>query len=178
VIDRIATTLAVALLLGAMSISPASDSIVSGQAPPNPQAPSTGKALFCAYGGVGVNPSSPPPEYGRHFAVAVVEIDSSREISDVVVSDFALYDREGKPTKFNRLVQVEEFNRPRITTEGSFAHYLNAGSTHPWNGTLRSGTMRLRVRVALAGEPGAPVRFQLALGSLVIEGLVNGRWPT
>ena len=64
----------------------------------------TSKALFCAYGSVGL---TPPPDF--HFAVAVVEIASSRDILNAAVSDFALYDRSGTVTRFKRVVEVEEF---------------------------------------------------------------------
>lgn len=41
-----------------------------------------------------------------------------------------------------------------------------------------AGRIRLRVRVALVAEPLAPVQFRLTVGSHVIEGPVNGSWPT
>ena len=120
-----------------------------------------------------------PPDL--QFAVAVVEIASSSDIRNAAVSDFALYDRAGKVTRFTRVVEVEEFIRVRSAGEGSFAYYLNPGGAQPWNGTLRAGRMRLRVPVALVEEPLAPVwpmSFRLAIGSHVIEGPVDGVWPT
>jgi hypothetical protein len=97
----------------------------------------------------------------------------------VTVSDFALFDQAGKATKFKRVVEVEEFDRPRVPTEGIDAYYLNPGGTRPWNGTLPAGKIRLRITVALLGEPGMAVRFRLKMGQYSIEGPVNGgEWPT
>ena len=76
---------------------------------------------------------------------------------------------------------IRESNRVRRAGEGSFAYYLNPGGTQPLSGTLRAGRMRLRVRVALVEEPRAPVfpmTFRLTIGSHVIEGPVDGVWPT
>jgi hypothetical protein len=135
---------------------------------------STAKALFCAHGSVGLQ----APELEQHFAVVVVEIDSPIDTANIVVSDFGLFDRAGNVTRFKRVVDVEEFNRARLAGEGSFAYYLNSGGTQAWNGTLRAGRMRLRVRVALVDEPFAPVRFRLIVGPHVIEGPVDGQWPS
>jgi hypothetical protein len=104
-------------------LSTTSGCAASGPVPPALPAAGDGgaKALFCAYGSVGLRPRQPPPEYELQFAVTVVEIDSPRDIANIVVSDFALFDRAGSVTRFRRVVQVEEFNRARIASEGSFA---------------------------------------------------------
>jgi hypothetical protein len=137
------------------------------------------KSLFCAFGGIGMTPIHPPPGFESEFAVVVVEINSPNETTNVAVSDFVLFDQAGKATKFKRVVEVEEFDRPRVATEGVDAYYLNPGGTRPWNGTLPAGKIRLRIRVALTEDPIAPVRFRLTLGKYVIEGSVNGgEWPT
>jgi hypothetical protein len=135
-----------------------------------------GKALFCAFGGVGI---MSPGESEREFAVAVVEIDSPGETTNVAFSDFILFDKEGRETKFNRLISVEVFDRAHQPTEGSFAYYLNSGGTQPWKGTLPAGKIRLRIKVALPCEPGDfPGRFRLIIGKNSIEGPVDGEWPT
>ena len=137
------------------------------------------KSLFCAFGGIGMTPIHPPPGFESEFAVAVVEINSPSETSNVAVSDFVLLDQAGKATKIKRVVEVEEFNRPRLPTEGIDAYYLNPGGTRPWNGTLPVGRIRLRIKVALLEVPDMPVRFRLKIGQYTIEGPVNGgEWPT
>lgn len=136
------------------------------------------KALFCAYGGVGMIPNPIPPGYELHFVEAIVEIESLREISNVAVSDFVLVDAQGKATKIKRVLGVEVFNRPHVDTEGIFAYYLNDGGTQTWNGTLPAGRIRLRVDASLVEAPDQPVRFRLTIGPHVIEGRIDGEWPT
>ena len=139
------------------------------------------RSLFCAYGSVEFVPASPPPGFESQFAVAVVEIDSPRETTNVAVSDFALFDRAGKATKLERVVKVQVFDPTRTASDGTFAYYVNetsGGGTHPWDGTLPAGRIRLRIRVALAEEPFAPVRYRLTVGPYTIEGPVDGSWPT
>jgi hypothetical protein len=49
-------------------------------AAPEPVATNAGvKALFCAYGGIGLTPNPQPPGFESEFAVAVVEINSPTE---------------------------------------------------------------------------------------------------
>lgn len=137
------------------------------------------RSLFCAYGGVGLRPDPRPPDYELHYAVAVVEISSPRRITDAKVTEFALFDRNQNATTLKRVVTIEEFrDHPRSASEGSFAYYLNPAGA-PWDGTLPAGTIRLRVRVALAEEPtDLMVRFRVSLGPFVVEGAVDGEWPT
>jgi hypothetical protein len=136
------------------------------------------RALFCAYGGVGLTPREPPRDFVRHSAVAVVEISSRRRITDVKVTEFTLFDRNDRLTTFTRVVAIEGFlNRSRRASEGPFAYYLNPAGA-PWDGTLPAGTIRLRVHVALAEEPTDLVRFRVSLGPFVVEGPVDGEWPT
>jgi hypothetical protein len=139
------------------------------------------KSLFCAYGSVGLIPAVPPPGFESQFAVAVVEINSSKETANVAVSDFVLFDREGQATKAMRVIEVEEFNEPHVTNEGVMAYYLKTvknGGTRLWNSTLPAGTIRLRIRVAFAEAPANPVRFRVIVGPHLIEGPVDGSWPT
>lgn len=134
------------------------------------------KALFCAYGGVGMTPLSQSARR-PYFAVAVVEIDSHETIAAAAISDFALFDSSGVRTSFTRVVSVEEFTAQRNPNEGLFAYYLKPGGL-AWKGTLPSGTIQLRVRVALERRPNSPIRFRLAVGPYTVEGPINGRWPT
>jgi hypothetical protein len=138
------------------------------------------KPLFCAFGSVEFISLSPPPGFESEFAVVVVEINSPSETRNVAVSNFVLFDEAGRTTKLKRVVKVEEFDESRIATEGEFAYYLNTKSvgTRRWNGTLPAGKIRLRIRVALIKAPIAPVRFRLTIGRYVIEGPVDGAWPT
>jgi hypothetical protein len=140
------------------------------------------KPLFCAYGSlVGFRPIPPPPRFESEFAVAVVEINSSKPYASVTVSDFTLFDQAGMAIKAKRVVSVEEFDEPKYPGLGRWAYYMNTaknGHTRPWNGVLPAGRIRLRVRVAFAEPPIAPVRFRLTVGRHAIEGRVDGGWPT
>jgi len=101
------------------------------------------------------------------------------EISGVAVSGFNLFDVAEKATKTKRVVEVADFYRPpRDETDGQFAYYLDGGSTRLWNATLPAGMIRLRVRAALVDGPIAPTKCKLTVGPYVIEGRVNGSWPT
>jgi hypothetical protein len=77
---------------------------IAFQAPPTSPAAGSSKALFGAYGSVGLRPLNPPPDLDVHFAVAIVEIASSRDIPNAAVSDFALYDGGRMVTRFKRVV--------------------------------------------------------------------------
>jgi hypothetical protein len=160
------------LVLSACTIQPAA--VQPAEADEN------AKSLFCAFGGVGLVPIQRPPGFESEFAVAVVEINSPRKTTHAAVSDFVLFDQAGRATKIKRVVSVEVFDETRVASEGLFAYYLNTTSnaTHPWDGTLPAGRIRLRVRVALVGVPVAPIRFKLMIGRYVIEGPVDGSWPT
>jgi hypothetical protein len=139
---------------------------------------SAAKSLFCAHGSIGMRPNPLPPGYETQFAVAVIEIQSSTEVSNVAVTEFSLFNRDGKETKLKRVIEVEEFARTPVAGEGSFASYVNSGGTRPWDGKLPARAAQLRVRVALLEAPMSPVRFRLVIGTNVIEGKVDGRWPT
>ena len=54
------------------------------------------RALFCAYGGIGLRPVPTPPGFESEFAVAVVEINSPSKTMNVSVTDFVLLDRDGR----------------------------------------------------------------------------------
>jgi hypothetical protein len=124
------------------------------------------KSLSCFFGSVGVTPYPLPPGYETQFAKAVVEITSPRAKRNLAVSNFVLFDPTGKETKFKRVVDVQaEARNP-------------ANGTRPWDGTLPVGRIRLQIRVALLADPGYPVRFRLTVGQYVIEGKVDGSWPT
>lgn len=145
------------------------------------------KALYGAYGGVGLTPLNPPPDFEAWFAVVVVEIDSRTEVADVTVSNFELLDHAGNATRFKRVVVIEEFERSRSDDEGECAYWLGSDGTRPWNGTLPTGKIRLRVRVALAEDPprevfrsqgDSRVTFRLTLGRHLVDGPIECRWPT
>jgi hypothetical protein len=139
---------------------------------------SAGKSLFCAHGSIGMRPNPLPPGFETQFAVAVIEIQSSTEVTNAAVSEFSLFNKDGQETKLKRVVEVEELLRTLVAGERTQAYYLNAGGTRPWDGRLPARTVQLRVRVALMETPVSPVRFRLVIGTSVIEGKVDGRWPT
>ncbi len=141
---------------------------------------SKSKLLFCANGSIGQMPLQPPPALESQFAVAVVEIDSPRKLINAAVSDFVVFDQAQKATKLKRVVKVEEFDDYSSATQNDlFAHYMDGAKTRPWDGTLPAGIIRLRVRVALVDDPMAyPGRCRLTVGPYVIEGSLNGSWPT
>jgi hypothetical protein len=104
------------------------------------------KSLFCAFGGVEFNPVPQPPDFESQFAVAVVEINSPVEIRNVAVTNFVLFDRDGKVTKLKRVVKVDVFDakpfdaEPR--SEGIDAYYMDPkgfGVIRPWDGTFAGG---------------------------------------
>jgi hypothetical protein len=156
----------------------------SRSAPP-PTPPPTGSALFCAYGGVGLVPIPAPPEFETELAVVVVDVQNQGPAPrNVVVTDVVLVNAEGTTTALRRVQAVEVLSTaepaPSPRAPGSWAYYLNPGG-QPFNGTLRVGRTRLRIRVSLKASPVGPVRFQLTFGleaPLVVEGGVNGTWPT
>lgn len=174
-----ARTMKESLIFGALLVLSAC--VIKPAAVQPAEADENAKPLFCAYGSVSVIPVSPPPGFESQFAVAVVEINSSKENANVTVSDFALFDQRGTAIKANRVISVEEFDEPNNPNVGTWAYYLNTaknGHTRLWNGVLPTGRIRLRIRVAFAEPPKAPVRFRLSVGREVIEGPVDGSWPT
>jgi hypothetical protein len=147
--------------------------------------PPTGTALFCAYGAVGMQPFPRPPEFEGELAVVVVEVKNPGPPVAVVVKDVVLVDAHGTTTAMRRVQAVEVLSvadpAPSSRASGSFGYYLNPGG-HPFDGTLRAGSTRLRIRISLQTWPAAPERFRLTLGGfetpLVIEGSVDGAWPS
>jgi hypothetical protein len=146
----------------------------------------TATALFCAFGSVGLVPVPRPAGFVSEFAVAVVEIKSSAAMTNVSVSDFRFLGRHGGTTPMKRVVQVDVFEPGpfiyvRPGAPAKFGYYLNPGpgnGTHAWDRTLPAGKIRLRIRVALKSAPVEPERFRLRLGPYVIEGPIDGVWPT
>jgi hypothetical protein len=100
--------------------------LASGSGVSARQAPTaTAKALHCGYGGVGILPyplgAPPPPDFDRYSAIAVVEINSARELRNVAVSAFAIIDQTGAITPARRIVEVEDFRRVPTPNLGSSA---------------------------------------------------------
>lgn len=155
-----------------------------GQSAP---ASESAKMLSCDYGLAGGGmPISPPPGYDAEFAVAVVEIHTATEIQDARVTNFMLTDRAGKIGRMKHVVAVSVFDDPPypangIKGTGSLAYYDDLGRSHPWNGTLPQGMIRLRIRVALLDDPfdtlDDPQKCDITVGPYTIEGPVTGSWP-
>ena len=146
----------------------------------------TATTLFCAYGGVGLVPDPLPPGYETEFAVIVVELDNpGTAVEGVSVLGAVLLDGAGAATASLRRVDhvVVLPDAPPDPSLGIFAVYLNPEGA-PFTGTVPPGRTRLRVRFSLDRDPVAlPARCRLELGGLgatplVIEGNVDGSWPT
>jgi hypothetical protein len=147
----------------------------------------TAAVLFCAYGGVGLVPDPLPPGYETEFASIVVQLDNPGAVLDgVTVLGASLLDANGAAVaSFRRLdhfVILPALETPGPTL-GTFAVYLNPEGT-PFTGSLPSGRTVLRVRFSIDRDPTVlPTRCRLELGGigaspLVIEGGVDGSWPT
>jgi hypothetical protein len=134
--------------------------------------------LACGYGGVGIRPVPLPPDFDTEFAIVVLEIQSSRTIPNVTVSEFSILSKDGSETGMKHVVRVDEVVDTPSNNEKASDYYIFNGETRPWNGTLPAGRIRLRIRVALERGPIAPTLFRLRLGTEVIEGKVGGAWPT
>ena len=126
------------------------------------------KLLSCAHGSIGERPDPAPPGFESEFAEAVVVINRSRQITNATVSGFELFDNAGNVSRLKRVVEVDAFDARHI-----------ANGSHPWDGTLPAGMIRLRVRVALISAPKALSGFcTLRIGPYVIKGPWAGYWPT
>jgi hypothetical protein len=145
-----------------------------------------GRALFCAYGGVGLVPVPTPREFEADLAVIVVEVQNPGPAEpNVVVKDVVLFDAGGATIPLRRVQAVEVLSAgepaPSSHAPGSWAYYLNPGG-QPFDGTLHVGSTRLRIRVSLKTSSTRPLRFQLVFGGLnpplAIAGGVDGAWPT
>jgi hypothetical protein len=156
----------VALLIPMVTIAP----------PTNASAGATNAHLLsCAYGSIashGEIPFGVPyPQRGSadsEFAEAVVEINRQSELTDATVSDFVLTDKFGRVTRSKEVVEADAFD-PRHIANGS----------RPWDETLPAGKIRLRIRVALGGDPGSFGRTcSLKIGPYQVEGPLWGPWLT
>lgn len=142
------------------------------------------KLLFCAYGGIGAQPSPMPANFENQFAVAVVELNSSREVSQAPLPTLSLLYGERAALTTKRVISVEQFDEPYVRGEGNMAFYLNSnlrGHTVPWNRTIPGGMIHLRVRVALATQQDSvliPRACRVTLGPYSVQGPVDGSWPT
>jgi hypothetical protein len=159
---------------------------VSPPTPPVDSAP-TGTSLFCAFGGVGTTPDPLPPGFETNFAVIVIELQNSGPpINGVTVLDASMLDEAGAAIaslrRVDHFVVLTQLEAPGPTL-GIFAVYLNPDGT-PFTGSLPTGRTQLRVRFSLDhGPSGMPARCRVELGGigsspLVIEGTVDGSWPT
>jgi hypothetical protein len=146
------------------------------------------KMLFCVDGASGgLVPRIAPPGYDWWLAVAVVEVNSTAEVSNVAVGDFALLDEDRHQTKMRRLVQIDQFDAPLSAEKERYIAYWLNGDAHPWNGTVQKGITRLRVRVALdvplrqfppMATPITKNRCTVKVGPYRVEGPLNAVWPS
>ncbi|MGZ3417094.1 MAG: hypothetical protein ACXVEF_36470 [Polyangiales bacterium] len=157
-------------------------------APPAPPAETTGRALFCAYGGVGIVPSPMPPDFEAVFTSVTIDLDQPGPASSsIVVKNVELLDAAGKVAatmrRVTELVKVDAAKTPPGRNEsGSWAFFLNP-TGEKFDGTLPKGRTRLRIRASLNLSPAEfPSRVRVTIGGLstplVVEGEVWGVWPT
>ena len=119
------------------------------------------------------------PGEANESVVVVVKIDSARAIPNATVSEFRLVNRAGQEQILTHAVSVEVFDRVHVPSEGRATYYLNTGGTTPWDGTLPSGAIRLRFRADFsASSVDFYTRFRIKIGPYLIEGPVDGMWPS
>ncbi len=165
------------------------DPIAPAVADPAAAVPSgiTARSLFCAYGGVGLVPDLLPPGYETMFVSMVFEIDNpGPPLAGVTVAGASLRDATGAPlaslVRLDHFVDLSAEPAPDPTW-GSFAVYLNGTGT-PFTGTLPTGTTRLRIHYSISSSAGLPypdhcrAELSTSAGPLVIEGPLDGVWPT
>lgn len=150
----------------------------------------TARAMFGAYGGLSAAPVDPnDPE--RFFAEVVVEVSSAAEVRNVsvadLVTDFSLVNDTGT-TGIRRVVSVHMIDlevldrwassRPR--PPGECGYWRRPEGATAWNGTLPSGVILLRIRVALAAKPARPDpddgSYRVVIGQHVVEGPIRCVW--
>jgi hypothetical protein len=141
------------------------------------------KLLYCAFGSIGLQPVPPPPGFENQFAVAVVEVNNSRKVPNAPLPYVTLLDQRGKAIGTKRVISVEVFDEPFIPGEGNGAFYLNTdprGHTQTWDGTLPTGMIRLRIRVALATQSfvSMPRSCRVTVGPYSVEAPADGSWAT
>jgi len=148
----------------------------------------TGRSLFCAFGGVGVVPDPMPPEFESEFVSVVVELDHpGPAVSGVVVQNVELADdAEKSSTTMRRVIETVKLDvtksPPGRNESGSWAFFLNP-TGDAFDGSLQNGRTRLRIRASLKIPfAGYPAHVRVTIGGLakplVVEGEVWGSWPT
>jgi hypothetical protein len=146
----------------------------------------TAKMLFCSYGGISPMPLPPtPPGFESEFAEVVVEVDGTRFLSDVAVSQFSVLNSSKQAVmSLKRVISIERFiDAPPKSNWGYATYYLSpelADERYKWNGTLPSGTVLLRVRMSVffEGHESVGERCSLSIGPYQIEGPLDAVWPT
>lgn len=136
----------------------------------------TMRMLYCAYG----TTNFVRRDYQPELAVAVVEVQSTKRLTHLTVSDLTLIGGDGEETTVDHFDPVEVFNEPQITGEGVGAYYLNAvpGGTRRWDGIVPLGKIRLRVRATMVKQIWEPTQCRFKLGPYITEGPISQRWPT
>lgn len=171
--NRATRLLALAVTAGATITLTAQSSAPASQG-------SNASMLYCQVGGVGLQAPGDPE---RFFAIAVIEVRSPKTIENPWVTTFDLIDGRGVAyARLRRVVNVAEFIRPRVETEGIAAYYGNSEGNPPWNGTLPAGVTRLQIRIAFDRVPRYDdlfdLRCRLTFGPHTIERPVDSEWPT
>ena len=169
-----------AVHLLALAVTAGATVTLAAQSPAPAGRGSNASIVYCQVGGVGLQRPDDPE---RFFASAVIEVTTPRTIENPKVTTFDLIDGRGVArTRLRRVVNVLEFTRPRVETEGIAAYYGNSTGNRPWNGVLPVGVTRLQVRVAFDRVPQHEnlfdLRCRLTFGLHTIERRVDSEWPT
>lgn len=126
--------------------------------------------LSCAYGSVGVWPlnAGPRPQY----AEAVVDVAAYARAYDLPSPAITIVDRTGKPTGTRDVEYIRQWVDAAKPWNG----------TKPWDGILKVGTTRLRVRVRLNTTDENFSAFGgtciLNFAGRQVRRPVDGEWPT
>jgi len=133
-------------------------------------------AVECSWGSSGVSTGAPSP----YWVIALIDLESGRGDTGLTLVDLELVDADG-----NALGRADrEIDRRMIASDAT----AFTGEDTPFDGTLPTGRVRLRLRARMedafasrVGTPPAGYRLTLrsdAGATIRISGLVGAAWPT
>ena len=131
-----------------------------------------------AYGSTGPIPAGGPDASYR--VIAILNVDSPKGLAAVSVRDVSVFGDSGEEAS---LRQVESVERLPLAAPLTPVSLYETGDGRPFDGTLRAGTTRLRVRARLSDKPRsrAPaIRIVIGNGAMnaTATAMLGGEWPT